>query len=184
LLREVREGSREAADRLMRLVYQQLRKLAETYLEHERPGHTLPATALVHEAYLRLAGASVDWQDRNHFFAVAARQMRRILVDHAKARARNKRGSGIERVTLNENALLAPALSVDVLAIDEAITRLADFDIRKSRIVEMLYFGGLTAEETAGALEISVATVNRELKLAKAWLYVQLKDGGPAAPPL
>src|SRR5215472_15202327 len=131
LLREARGGSREAADQLMPLVYAQLRKLAETYLEQERPGHTLPPTALVHEAYLRLAGSEVDWRDRTHFFATAARQMRRILVDHAKARARDKRGSGAERVTLEESALFVPALSVDGLAIDEALTRLAGFDRRK-----------------------------------------------------
>jgi RNA polymerase sigma factor (TIGR02999 family) len=174
LLKESREGSREAADLLMPLVYNQLRKLAETYLRQERPGHTLPATALVHEAYLRLAGSDIQWQDRVHFFAVAARQMRRILVDHAKARQREKRGSSPERVTLEESALVAPGPSADLLAVDEALRRLEEFDRRKSEIVELVYFGGLTSDETAEAVGLSAATVNRELKLAKAWLYSHL----------
>src|SRR5215471_11119320 len=174
LLKESREGSKEAADRLLPLVYNQLRKLAESYLGGERTGHTLAATALVHEAYLRLAGADVEWQDRVHFFAVAARQMRRILVDHAKARLRGKRGGVLEKTTLEDASAIVPPLSTDVLAIHQALLRLAEFDRRKSEIVELLYFGGLTAEEAAEALGVSVPTVNRELKLARAWLHTQL----------
>jgi RNA polymerase sigma-70 factor, ECF subfamily len=165
---------KEAADKLLPLVYNQLRKLAGSYLGQERPGHTLAPTALVHEAYLRLAAAGIEWQDRVHFFAVAARQMRRILVDHAKARLRSKRGGALEKTTIEDAAGFVPPLSTDVLAIDQALTRLAAFDRRKSEIVELLYFGGLTTEETAEVMGVSVATVNRELKLAKAWLHAEL----------
>jgi RNA polymerase sigma factor (TIGR02999 family) len=177
LLREARQGRHEAADELMPMVYDQLRRLAETYLRNERPGHTLVATALVHEAYLRLAGADVDWKDRVHFFAVAAKQMRHILVDHAKTRRRVKRGSGGEQVSLDDVTLAYEDGAFDVIAIDEALNKLAEFDPRKSEAVEMLYFGGLTYEETAEAMGTSVATVQRELKIAKAWLHTHLRGG-------
>ena len=175
LLEQSRQGSREAID-LLPLVYKQLRKLAESYLSKERPGHTLAATALVHEAYLRLAGAGIDWRNRVHFFAVAARQMRRILVDHAKARLRGKRGGDPDKITLAETSLIANEPSIDVLAVDQALTRLAEFDARKSELVELIYFGGLTAEEAAESMGLSTATINRELKLAKAWLYTNLRS--------
>lgn len=176
LLEQSRQGSREAIDLLLPLVYKQLRKLAESYLSKERPGHTLAATALVHEAYLRLAGAGIDWRNRVHFFAVAARQMRRILVDHAKARLRGKRGGDPDKITLAETSLIANEPSIDVLAVDQALTRLAEFDARKSELVELIYFGGLTAEEAAESMGLSTATINRELKLAKAWLYTNLRS--------
>jgi len=173
LLRKARSGDRGASDELIPLVYDQLRRLAQSYLSRER-GNTLPATALVHEAYLRLAGAEVEWQDRVHFFAVAARQMRYILVDRAKARRRIKRGGG-DPVELESVTLATPELSVDVLTVDAALTRLAEFDSRKADVVELFYFGGMTADEIAGALGVSVATVNRELKMAKAWLHAELR---------
>jgi RNA polymerase sigma factor (TIGR02999 family) len=173
LLKKARTGDLGASQELIPLVYDQLRRLAQSYLAHER-GNTLPATALVHEAYLRLAGAEVDWQDRVHFFAVAARQMRYILVDRAKARRRIKRGGG-DPVELESVTLATPELSVDILAVDTALTRLAEFDGRKAEIVELFYFGGMTAEEIAAALGVSVATVNRDLKMARAWLHAELR---------
>jgi RNA polymerase sigma factor (TIGR02999 family) len=137
----------------------------------ETPGHTLRATALVHEAYLRLAGAETDWQDRVQFYAVAARMMRRILVDHARARSRHKRGAGAEKVSLDEAIMVGEESSLDLVDLDEALHKLAELDPRKSQLVELLFFGGLTTEESAAALNISPATLHRELKLAKAWLH-------------
>jgi RNA polymerase sigma-70 factor (ECF subfamily) len=178
LLKEARDGRAGAADELMPIIYAQLRALAQSYLKSERPGHTLAATALVHEAYIRLAGADVEWRDRVHFYAVAATQMRRILVDYAKSRGREKRGAGADRVDLDDVALVSPELPVSVIDVDEALTRLAAFDPRKCQVIELLYFGGLTVEEAAVELAISVATVHRELKVAKGWLYAQLKTPG------
>jgi RNA polymerase sigma factor (TIGR02999 family) len=175
LLQRARQGGREAANELMPMVYDQLRRLAESYLSNERPGHTLVATALVHEAYLRLAGADVEWKDRVHFFAVAAKQMRHILVDHAKSRSRVKRGSDGDKISLDDVTLAYEDAPLDVIAVDDALNRLAVFDSRKAEAVELLYFGGLTFEETAEAMGTSVATVQRELKIAKAWLHTQLK---------
>jgi RNA polymerase sigma factor (TIGR02999 family) len=143
-------------------------------LYSERPGHTLRATALVHEAYLRLADAEVDWQDRAHFFAIAARVMRRILVEYARAHTRHKRGSGQVHVPLDEAVVVGPEAAAIVEDLDEALERLAAIDARKSEIVQLLFFGGLTYEETAAALDISPATVHRELKLAKAWLLREM----------
>jgi RNA polymerase sigma factor (TIGR02999 family) len=155
----------------MPVVYEQLRKLAARCLRAERPDHTLRATALVHEAYLRLVDADVAWQDRVHFFAVSARLLRRILVDHAKANHRQKRGGGAEKVTLDEALLVGPQSSGGIVELDEALQRLAAHDQRKSELIELLCFGGLTYDEAATALKISPATVHRELKLAKAWLH-------------
>lgn len=173
LLREWGGGSKEALDQLMPLVYGQLRKLAARCLASESPAHTLRATALVNEAYLRLVGAEVSFNDRVHFFAVAARLLRHILVDHARAHGRQKRGAGAERLALDE-AVLVGAAQPDLLELDEALSRLAERDKRKSEVVELLFFGGLTYEETAAALQISPATVHRELTMAKAWLYREL----------
>jgi len=175
LLHDARTGRGTAADELLPIVYDQLRGLAQSYLNGERQGHTLAATALVHEAYLRLAGADIEWQDRVHFFAVAARQMRRILVDHAKARGRDKRGGGDQHIPWEDAVMVASETPIDVVAVDQALQRLATFDARKSEIVELVYFGGLTVDEVAQALAISVATVHRDLKMAKAWLHTQLK---------
>jgi RNA polymerase sigma factor (TIGR02999 family) len=177
LLERWRSGDRQALDELMPLVYDELGRLASHYMRSERPSHTLQATALVNEAYLRLAGASVTWQSRAHFFAVAARLLRRILVDHAKAHRREKRGGGGVKVTLNE-AVIAPAEAPpDIVALDDALQRLGEIDSRKSRLIELHFFGGLTYAELAETMEISEATVHRELRLAKAWLHHELKGG-------
>src|ERR1700677_749859 len=174
LLQEWGGGNKAALDELMPIVYEQLRKLASRCLRAERPDHTLRATALVHEAYLRLVDADVAWQDRVHFFAVAARLLRRILVDHAKANNRQKRGGGIEKITLDEAVFVGPQATRGIVELDQALQRLAAHDERKSEIVEFLCFGGLTYDETAAALKISSATVHRELKMAKAWLHREL----------
>jgi len=176
LLHDSRTGDTSASEKLIPLVYAQLRRLAQSYLAGER-SQSLAATALVHEAYIRLAGAEVEWKDRVHFFAVAARQMRRVLVDRAKSRHRMKRGAGAEQVPIENVTLVTPEMSVDVIAVDSALTRLAAFDQRKADVIEFLYFGGMTVPETAEALAISEATVHRELKMAKAWLYAQLTSG-------
>jgi RNA polymerase sigma factor (TIGR02999 family) len=173
LLRQWSAGSKEALDQLMPLVYDQLRKLASRCLAAEHPGHTLRATALVNEAYLRLVDSGVDFNDRVHFFAVAARLLRQILVDHARTQNRQKRGAGARDLTLDEAILVTPS-QPGLLDLDEALQRLAANDRRKSDVVELLYFGGLTYDETAAALGISPATVHRELRMAKAWLYTEL----------
>jgi RNA polymerase sigma factor (TIGR02999 family) len=158
----------------MPVVYQQLHKIAARCMRSERTDHTLRATALVHEAYLKLVDANVTWQDRVHFYAVSARLLRNILVDHAKANKRQKRGGGAEKVTFDDAVLIGPETPGGILEIDEALKRLAVHDERKSQIIELLFFGGLTYDEAAAALQISPATVHRELKMAKAWLYREL----------
>ncbi|HJZ79407.1 MAG TPA: sigma-70 family RNA polymerase sigma factor [Pyrinomonadaceae bacterium] len=175
LLAEWRGGNPQALDHLMPLVYDELRRLAQHYLRSERPEHTLQATALVNEAYLRLVDVRVSWQDRAHFFAVAARLMRRLLVDHARSHGRAKRDSGGPRVSLEVAADISAEPAADILALDEALTRLAAFDARKSEIIELHFFGGLSNDDVAEALGISRATVQRELRLAKAWLNHELK---------
>jgi RNA polymerase sigma factor (TIGR02999 family) len=174
LLKQWGGGNKEALDELMPVVYQQLRRLAAICLRSERTNHTLRATALVHEAYLRLVDADVAWQDRVHFFAVSARLLRRILVDHAKANHRQKRGGGAEMVEFDEAVLVGPQTSGGIVQLDMALQRLAALDQRKSEIIELLCFGGLTYDEAAAALKISPATVHRELKMAKAWLHREL----------
>lgn len=175
LLIELKNGNRDAESRLMPLVYGELRRLAGLYMRGERPGHTLQATALVHEAYLRLVGhEDVDWQNRAHFFGVAANLMRRILVDHARAKQAKKRGGGDQKVSLDQAVLVRPEAPEQFLALDEALERLAKRDPRQARIVELRYFGGLSEEETAEVLEISVRTVKRDWSVARAWLYQQL----------
>ncbi|MGA2356278.1 MAG: ECF-type sigma factor [Terriglobales bacterium] len=174
LLKEWGGGNKDALDELMPVVYQQLRKLAAICLRSERTNHTLRATALVHEAYLRLVDADVAWQDRVHFFAVSARLLRRILVDHAKANHRQKRGGGAEMVELDEAVMIGPQTSGGIVELDAALQRLATLDQRKGEIIELLCFGGLTYDEAAAALKISPATVHRELKMAKAWLHREL----------
>lgn len=174
LLTAWRHGDRSALDRLIPLVYEQLHALARRHLSGERPDHTLETTALIHEAYLRLVGTDVAWEGRVHFLAVAAQTMRRVLVDHARAKGRHKRGAGAKRVTLDEALVVPPDRGSDLVALDEALGRLAVLDERKATAVELHYFGGLTYDETAQALAISAATVHRELRLAKAWLYQEL----------
>jgi len=181
LLREWGGGNKEALDELMPVVYQQLRKLASICMRSERPDHTLRATALVHEAYIRLVDAEVAWQDRVHFFAVSARLLRRILVDHAKAGGRQKRGGGAETVALDEAIMVGPQTTGGIVELDAALQRLAALDKRKSEIIELLCFGGLTYDEAAQALKISPATVHRELKMAKAWLHRELTQNSAHA---
>jgi RNA polymerase sigma-70 factor, ECF subfamily len=177
LLLACRSGDESALAQLMPLVYDELHILAHRRLQGERTGHTLQTTDLIHEAYLRLAGAEVDWENRVHFFAVAAQMMRRILVDQARARGRAKRGGGAAAVTLEDVAIVETEPSTDLVALDEALERLAALDSRKARVVELHYFGGLTYEETAGAIGVSPATVERDLRMAKAWLYSELLPG-------
>jgi RNA polymerase sigma-70 factor (ECF subfamily) len=171
LLRQSREGDRDALDQLLPLVYQELRRIAGAYLRSQRPGHTLQATALLNEAYLKLAGAeSQDWNSRTHFFATAAAIMRNILVDHARARQADKRGGGVEPVSLDVVMEQAAGKPADLIALDEALLALAKRDERKARILELRYFGGLSVEETADVLGVSVATIGREARFATAWL--------------
>jgi RNA polymerase sigma factor (TIGR02999 family) len=167
-------------DELMPLVYHQLRALASRYMRLERTGHTLGPTALVHEAYLKLLSSETPWEDRVHFMAIAAITMRRILVDHARANRRGKRGSGADRVALDDVVLLQPPMSLDILALDDAMNRLSLQDARKAKLIELSYFGGMNCEEAAAVLEVSTATVNRDLKMAKAWLRQELS--GAASP--
>jgi RNA polymerase sigma factor (TIGR02999 family) len=176
LLRDWRNGDRQALDKLTPLVYDELRRIARGYLHAERPGHTLQSTALVHEAYVRLVDADVGWQDRAHFFAIAARTMRRILVDHAQARRTAKRGRGAIAITLHEDVVPHADTSgdADLLALDAALTKLAGLDQRHANIVELHYFGGLTYEEMAETLGLSTSTLDRDLRLAKAWLASEL----------
>lgn len=177
-----RQDDEAALEQLTPLVYGELRALARRYMRGERAGHPLQTTALVHEAYLRLVGLDLEWQGRVHFFAVAARLMRRVLVDYARERRAAKRGGGALAVALDEVELAAPELAggqaVDVIELHDVLERLASFDRRKSQVVELRYFGGLTIDETAGVLEVSNATVERDLRLAKAWLARELGAGG------
>jgi RNA polymerase sigma factor (TIGR02999 family) len=188
LLSAWQSGDSRALERLTPLIYEDLRERARRYMKRERPGHTLQATAVVHEAFVKLVAMDVPWQDRAHFFAVAARQMRRILVDHAKARYRNKRGGAtttnglIEE--LNNTDAIGPMTSgeIDVLEIDEALQRLTTQSPRLAEIVELHYFGGLTYQELAETLKVSEATVDRDLRLAKAWILRQIRPQRPQHP--
>jgi RNA polymerase sigma factor (TIGR02999 family) len=159
----------------MAVVYPELHAIAHRQLAREAPGHTLQTTALVHEGYLRLVGADVTWEDRRHFYTVAARAMRRVLVDHARGRSRTKRGGAIRIVTLDDDVAHADQRAVDLVALDEALKELAAIDERKARAMELHYFGGLSYAETARVLDVSPATVDRDLRMAKAWLYTQLR---------
>jgi RNA polymerase sigma-70 factor (ECF subfamily) len=175
LLASWRAGNKDARTELIPVVYDELHRLAERNLRRERTDHTLQATALVNEAYLRLVGAEVPWEDRAHFFAVASRVMRQILVDYARAKGRKKRGADFARVTLDESLAASPQRASDLVALDEALELLAKQDERKARVVELHYFGGLGYEEVARVLDVSVATVNRDLRMAKAWLYSKMR---------
>jgi RNA polymerase sigma-70 factor (ECF subfamily) len=173
------DGDVVALEQLMPLVYQELRRLANRHLARERQNHTLDSACLVNEAYLRLVDQNVNWQNRNHFFAIAARLMRRILVDHARTRSVAKRGGGAIQVSLTDNPESAPLgqRAMEVIEIDEALIRLAEFDPRKCEVVELRFFGGLSIEETADVLKISANTVMRDWKTAKAWLHRELQRG-------
>ncbi len=175
LLREWRNGEDGAGDRLMTLVYEQLRVLASRSLAAENPGHTLNATALVHEAFLRLNGAAVDYQDRIHFYSVAARVLRRVLIDHARGRQRVKRGNNPFRLEFDDAVLVTNEAPETLIAVHEALDHLTAIDERKAHIVELIYFGGLDHDGAAQVLRISPATLRRDLRLARAWLVDHLQ---------
>ena len=175
LLLDWRNGDSGALDRLMPLVYEELRRMANFYMRNERQGHTLQTSALVNEAYLRLVDhENIEWQNRAHFFGVAAQAMRRILVDHARTRNYQKRGGEALHVSLDEAATLAEEQAAELIALDEALQELARMDPRKCRVVELRYFGGLSVEETAEALGVSVTTVARDWNMAKGWLLREM----------
>ena len=166
---------KESLDKLMPAIYDELRRQAAHYLRQERPGHTLQTTALIHEAYVRLVDQrNVQWQNRAHFFGIAAQMMRRILVDHARTKKRAKRGGSDIKVSLDDNAVAVKGQDLDVVAVDEALSRLAKIDEQQSRVVELRFFSGLTVEETAEVMGISPATVKRDWSMAKAWLHREL----------
>jgi len=174
LLRAWSEGDRAALDRLTPIVYEELRRLAGHYMKGERPGHSLQATALVNEAYMRLIDYKrMQWQNRAHFFAVSSQLMRRILVDHAR-RHNLKRGGGVQHVALEETAMVGGDRAADLVALDDAMDALAHIDLRKVQVVEMRFFGGLSVEEAAEVLQVSPVTVMRDWSTAKAWLYREL----------
>ena len=175
LLGAWRSGDENALEQLTPLVYNELRRLAGRYMQSERPGHTLQATAVVNEAFMRMVDMDVPWQNRAHFFAIAARLMRRILVDYAKAHRREKRGGKFTDLTLDEGLVVAGTPDPDLVNLDEALRNLEAVDERKAQVVELHYFGGLTYDEIAEALELSPATVHRDLRMAKAWLQNELE---------
>lgn len=180
LLTEYRGGDQEAGKQLAVVVYRELRRLAQYYLKRERPDHTLQATALVHEAYIRLLGdGGCAWRDRAHFFNVAAQQMRRLLVDHARAAQAEKRYGGRLKISLAVLTSVAEERDEDLIALDEALRRLEGLYPRASRIVELRFFGGLTEKEAAEVLEISTATLKRDWDFARAWLYRQISGTAP-----
>lgn len=182
LLLTWRAGDQNALDLLIPKVYEELRKVARQQLAGERPGQTLGATDLVHEAFLRLVDVEVSWNDRVHFLAVGARVMRRILVDRCRAKRRKKRGGDAQRIPFSEAQPVSADPSAELLALDDALRELSGFDERKARAVELVYFGGLTYDELAEALGISRATAHRDLRLGKAWLHDRLGPAGPSVP--
>jgi RNA polymerase sigma factor (TIGR02999 family) len=178
LLADWGKGDRSALDKLFPLVHFELRRIAQRQMSQERPGHTLQATALVNEAYLKLAGQQgFDWQNRAHFFAVCAQVMRHILIDHARANARDKRGGGAVKVSLNDALVVAADQGAHFIALDDALRVLERLDPQKGKIVELRYFGGLSVEEAAEVLNVSPRTVRREWQRARAWLYRLMTEG-------
>src|SRR5437660_11465828 len=173
-----RDGHQPDAGELTPIVYRELRQIAAAYLRRERPGQTLQPTALVHEAYLRLAGAGAPWRDERHFVGIAARSMRQILVERARARGAQKRWAGLDRVSLSESLVHAMAEDAMLPALDEALTRLEQIDPEQAKIVELRYFAGLGIEEAAAALGMSPATLKRRWSLARAWLFRELSEPG------
>jgi len=177
LLSDWQRGDQTALNKLTPLVYDELRRIAHRYVQRERNGHTLETTALVNEAYLRLAGQKkIEWQNRAHFFAVTAQVMRHILIDHARRRQYAKHGGDARQVSLQEAETMSQERAGELVALDEALDELAKLDVRKSRVVELRYFGGLDLEETAHVLEVSVMTVRRDWRVAKAWLFRRMKE--------
>jgi RNA polymerase sigma factor (TIGR02999 family) len=175
LLRAWSNGDEEARDQLLPLIYAELRSRAAGRLRREKPGHTLQPTALVHEAYLRLVGQKVAWKNRAQFFGLASEMMRRILVDHARGRKRDKRAGGWTRVELDEAVAMSEQRDVDLVLLDQALSELTELDPQHGRIIELRFFGGMTLEETGEVLGVSPATVKRDWSLARAWLYRRLK---------
>ncbi|HSS18922.1 MAG TPA: sigma-70 family RNA polymerase sigma factor [Pyrinomonadaceae bacterium] len=176
LLIELSNGDRDAVDLLLPVIYDELRKLAANYLRRERPDHTLQPTALVHEAYIRLVDQTrVNWQNRAHFFGVAAQIMRRLLVDHARKHNAEKRGQEFQKLSLDENIDRAVERSAELIALDDALKAFAEFDEQKARMVELRYFGGLSIEETADVLGVAPTTVKRQWRAARAWLHGQMQ---------
>jgi RNA polymerase sigma factor (TIGR02999 family) len=175
LLLDWRNGDKAALEKLMPLVYDELRRLANRYLRAERHGHTLQGTALVHEAYMKMVGyTDIEWQSRAHFFGVAARVMRQILIDYARKHQAGRRGGGTQVLSLGEAAVFSPERSADLVALDDALKDLAAFDQLKGRIIELRYFGGLSIEEIGEVESVSVATVRRHMRMAEAWLHREL----------
>ncbi|WP_457652999.1 sigma-70 family RNA polymerase sigma factor [Rhodocaloribacter sp.] len=176
LLQDWRDGDTDAVDQLIPLVYDELRRLAHYQLQRDRSDHTLDTTALVHEAYLNLVGQQAEWQSRAHFFAIASRVMRRILIWYARKRSAAKRGGNRPNLSLDQVVILSEDRLEELLSLDQALTRLQDMDARLCRIVEYRYFGGLTVEETAEVMNLSPATIKRDWKTAKAWLRRELNE--------
>ncbi len=176
LLRELSAGNRETVDALVPLVYEELRKLAAYYLKSERQGHTLQPTALVHEAFLKLVGQETEWQNRNHFFAIAANLMRRILVDYARSHTAAKRGGEVQNISLEDAFVFVKDKPAEMIALDEALEELAKVDVRRAKVVELRFFGGLNNEEIAEVLGVHSNTVLRDWNLARAWLKIQLQN--------
>ncbi len=179
LLTEWQKGDADALDKLTPLVYDELRRIAHRYVRAERNGHTLQTTELVNEAYTRLLGKQkIEWQNRSHFFGVTAQVMRHILIDHARRRSYAKHGGNARQVSMEDAAVMSHQRAAELIALDEALGELAKLDPRKSRVVELRYFGGLSLEETAEALHVSLMTVRRDWRAAKAWLFRRMRDEG------
>lgn len=183
LLGQLTQGNQEAAEKLIPLVYDELKRLARGYMRRERPDHTLQTTALVHEAYLKLVRQRrTDWQCRSHFFGIAAQIMRRILLDHARGHLRHKRGGSRQTLQLHEALTFSLEQSQDLVRLNEALERLSTIDPRQSKIVELRFFGGLSVEETSGILGVSPKTVKRDWSMAKAWLHGELRGSHEGVP--
>lgn len=176
LLQQARSGDKLAINKLFPFIYQELKKIARRSFKNENAGHTLQPTALINEAFENIVKVDIDWKDRNHFYALSARMMRRILVDHAKAKMTAKRGSNSYHTSINNKELSQPESSFELLSLDQSLEQLSKNDSRKAEIIELVYFGGLTHEEIAETLSISRATVSRDLRMAEAWLKTQLSD--------
>jgi RNA polymerase sigma-70 factor, ECF subfamily len=180
LLNQWAHGDRAALDQLLPLVYKELHKMAKRYMEEQSPGHTLQTTAVIHEAYLKLAGTEQDWQSREHFFGVAAKAMRHVLVDHARARKAAKRGGEVQMLPLEEGIAISGGVAAEIVVLDEALTALAKLDPRKGQVVELRYFGGLSVEQTARTLKISPETVNRDWQFARSFLQREIRHSAKA----
>jgi len=181
LLRAMKNGDQAAAEKLLPLVYKELHRLAKSYMRRERPDHTLQPTALIHEAYLRLAHDDVDWQSHQHFIGVAANVMRRVLVDHARAHNAEMRGGGMQRVELDEGLAISKERSTEVIALHDALNSLEALNPRRAKVVELRYFGGLSVEEIAAVLDMSPRSVKRDWALARPWLFKEMQKSNLGA---